>query len=98
VGTGRNAGRADATYIWDLRLSRPFQVSRKIRLIPTIDAFNVVNHPNFDAESFIGALNAGCTEGPPDCGTLARPGSAFGKPTNTVSPARQFQVGVRMVF
>jgi outer membrane receptor protein involved in Fe transport len=98
LGTERNAGRADPTYLWDLRLSRPFQVSQKIRLIPTIDVFNVVNHPNFDAESFIGALNAGCTEGPPDCGTLARPGSAFGKPTNTVSPARQFQVGVRMVF
>ena len=57
-GTGRNAGRADATYVWDLRLSRPFQVSERIRLIPTLDVFNVVNHPNFDPESFIGALNA----------------------------------------
>ena len=47
---------------------------------------------------FIGALNAGCTEGPPACGTLQSPGSAFGKPTNTVSPARQFQIGLRMTF
>jgi hypothetical protein len=58
----------------------------------------VVNHPNFDAESFIGALNAGCTEGPPACGTLASPGPAFGRPTDIVSPARQLQLGVRMVF
>ena len=97
-GTGRNAGRASATYVWDLRLSRPFQVSARVRLIPTVDVFNVVNHPNFDPESFIGALNAGCAEGPPACGTLARPGPAFGRPTDTVSPSRQFQLGVRMLF
>jgi len=97
-GTGRNAGRANATYIWDLRLSRPIQVSPRVRLIPTLDVFNVVNHPNFDAESFIGALNAGCADAPPACGTLSSPGPAFGRPTDIVSPPRQLQLGVRMVF
>jgi hypothetical protein len=97
-GVGRNAGRAEPTYVWDLRLSRPIQAGGRVRIIPTLDVFNVINHPNFDPESFIGALNAGCSDGPPACGTLQNPGPAFGKPTDIVSPPRQLQLGVRVVF
>lgn len=97
-GVGRNAGRAAATYIWDTRLSRPFKINERIEISPTVDMFNVVNHPNFDAESYIGALNAGCAPSDVGCGTLQRPGAAFGKPTDIISPPRQLQLGVRVTF
>ncbi len=98
LGVGRNAGRAKATYTWDTRLSRPFKIRERLEIVPTVDMFNVPNHPNFDAESFVGTLNAGCTTGPPICGTLQNPGSQFGKPTDIISPPRQLQFGLRITF
>jgi outer membrane receptor protein involved in Fe transport len=98
AGVGRNAGRAAPTYVWDTRLSRPFKIGERVEISPTVDMFNVANHPNFDAESYNGALNAGCSVGPPTCGTLQAPGSAFGKPSDIISPARQLQLGVRVTF
>jgi len=97
-GVGRNAGRAAPTYVWDTRLGRPIRVGERAEISPTVDLFNVVNHPNFDAESYNGALNAGCAVGPPACGTLRAPGPAFGKPSDIISPPRQLQLGVRVTF
>ena len=68
-GEPSSDGRAAATYVWDLRVSRPFKAGERVRIVPTLDVFNVINHPNYDPESYIGTLNAGCTEGPPACGT-----------------------------
>jgi outer membrane receptor protein involved in Fe transport len=98
AGTGRNAGRAAATFVTDVRLSRPIKIGKEAQLLPTLDLFNVFNRANFDPESYIGALNAGCSDGPPACGTLTRPGSAFGQPTDVGSPPRQLQLGLRLVF
>jgi hypothetical protein len=98
AGVGRNAGRAAPTYIWDTRLSRPFKIKERLTISPTVDLFNVVNHANFDAESYVGTLNAGCSVGPPACGTMQNPGSEFGKPTDIISPPRQLQLGVRATF
>jgi outer membrane receptor protein involved in Fe transport len=98
AGVGRNAGRAAPTYIWDSRLSRPFKIGERVEVSPTVDLFNVVNHPNFDSESYVGQLNAGCTVGPPTCGTLQSAGPQFGKPTDIISPPRQLQLGVRVTF
>jgi hypothetical protein len=98
AGVGRNAGRAAPTYIWDTRLSRPFKIKERLTISPTVDMFNVVNHANFDAESYVGTLNAGCSVGPPACGTMQNPGSEFGKPTDIISPPRQLQLGVRATF
>ncbi|HYL11735.1 MAG TPA: TonB-dependent receptor [Terriglobales bacterium] len=99
-GVGRNAGRAAPTYIWDARLSRPFKIKERVIISPTVDMFNVVNHPNFDAESYNGSLIAGCpvNVGPPTCGTLQAPGPGFGKPSDIISPPRQLQLGVRVSF
>src|SRR5437773_6659173 len=83
AGVERNTGRAAPTYIWDLRLARPIRIREQARIIPTLDIFNVVNHPNFDAESYIGTLSAG---------------PAFGKPTDIISPPRQLQLGVKFIF
>lgn len=84
-GVGRNSGRAAPTYIWDMRLARPFKIRERLTISPTADMFNVVNHANFDPESYIGTLSSG---------------AAFGKPTATLanSPARQFQLGLRATF
>jgi hypothetical protein len=97
-GVGRNAGRAAPTYIWDTRLSRPFKIGERVEISPTVDMFNVVNHPNFDPESYVATLNAGCGLLPPACGTLQNPGPQFGKPTDIISPPRQLQLGVRVSF
>ncbi len=83
AGVGRNAGRAAATYVWDLRVSRPFKIRERVSILPTVDMFNVPNHPNFDAESYIGAQSAG---------------AGFGKPTDIISPPRQLQLGIRVTF
>jgi hypothetical protein len=81
-GVGRNAGRADPTYIWDTRLARPIRLRERVTVSPTVDMFNVINHPNFDAESYVGVISS----------------AAFGKPTGLISPPRQVQVGVRVTF
>ena len=98
AGVGRNAGRAAPTYVWDTRLSRPIKVGERVEISPTVDLFNVVNHPNFDAESYNGVLNSGCAVGPPACGTLKAPGPGFGRPSDIISPPRQLQLGVRVIF
>jgi len=57
-GVGRNAGRAAPTYVWDTRLSRPFKIGERVEISPTVDLFNVVNHPNFDPESYNGVISS----------------------------------------
>src|SRR5438128_4256871 len=79
---GRNTGRAAATYIWDTRLSRPFKIGERVEISPTVDMFNVVNHPNFDSESYNGVISS----------------PTFGKPSDIISPPRQLQLGVRATF
>ena len=81
-GVGRNTGRAAATYVWDTRLSRPFKIGERVEISPTLDMFNVVNHPNFDAESYNGVISS----------------PTFGKPSDIISPPRQLQLGVRATF
>src|SRR5437868_9275853 len=81
-GVGRNAGRAAPTYVWDTRLSRPFKIGERVEISPTVDVFNVVNHPNFDPESYNGVISS----------------PTFGKPSDIISPPRQLQLGVRASF
>jgi outer membrane receptor protein involved in Fe transport len=81
-GVGRNAGRAAPTYVWDTRLSRPFKIGERVEISPTVDLFNVVNHPNFDPESYNGVISS----------------PTFGKPSDIISPPRQLQLGVRATF
>src|SRR2546430_35561 len=81
-GVGRNAGRAAPTYVWDTRLSRPFKIGERVEISPTVDMFNVVNHPNFDPESYNGVISS----------------PTFGKPSDIISPPRQLQLGVRASF
>jgi len=81
-GVERNSGRAAATYVWDTRLSRPFKIGERVEVSPTVDLFNVVNHPNFDAESYNGVISS----------------PTFGKPSDIISPPRQLQLGVRATF
>jgi len=80
---GTQRGRAAATYIWDLRLARPIRIVSRRGLSPRWISLTVVNHPNFDAESYIGTLSAA---------------PAFGKPTDIISPPRQLQLGVKFIF
>ncbi len=45
---GRNTYVGDALYSWDLRISRYFQLTERMRMDFSVDAFNVLNRPNVD--------------------------------------------------
>ena len=61
---------------------RPFKIGERVEISPTVDMFNVVNHPNFDPESYNGVISS----------------PTFGKPSDIISPPRQLQLGVRASF
>jgi Carboxypeptidase regulatory-like domain/TonB dependent receptor len=81
----RNAGAGPDFFSLNLRLSRAFQVSSRLRLEGLIEAFNVTNRVN------VVTVNG-------NFGTGAYPSNplpSFGQPTAVGDP-RAFQLGVRM--
>ena len=45
---GRNTYIGDPLYSWDLRVARYFQISERLRVDLSVDAFNALNRPNVD--------------------------------------------------
>lgn len=84
VGVGRNTGRGFNFASLDLRLSRQFSLSERIRLQILAEGFNILNRSN------LGVPNN--TYGPG-----VNPLTTFGQPTSAFDP-RQFQFGVRITF
>ena len=84
LGVGRNAGRGFGSTTLDLRLSRKFQLSERVRLEAIAEGFNVFNRANFQVPNNV-------------FGTGATPLPAFGRPTAASDP-RQIQFGVRFNF
>src|SRR5262249_41979253 len=54
----------DPLYTWDLRLSRYFQLSERMRLNFSVDAFNVLNRANVDEVNSIYGSPAFCGTSP----------------------------------
>lgn len=44
----RNTYTGDPLYVWDARLSRLFQLTERVKLNLSVDAFDVLNRPNID--------------------------------------------------
>jgi len=44
----RNTYFGDPLYSWDARLSRYFQITERVRMSLSVDAFNLLNRPNID--------------------------------------------------
>jgi hypothetical protein len=83
-GVGRNTGKGFPFSTLDVRLSRQFQLTERMRAELMIEGFNVLNHTNLQ---FPNAT----------WGTGATPVSTFGKPTAASDP-RQMQIGVRLSY
>ena len=106
---GRNTLRLPATVNVDLRAARSFQAGWRLRVLASVEAFNLFNHQNVTSVSqrayLVGAPVAGVT---PlvfqSAATIAAEGlntQPFGTPTGTgtsLARERQVQLGVRVLF
>ena len=90
---GRNSVSGPMFFQFDSQISRIFPIRERLSLDLRLEAFNVLNHPNF-------LLGTGTTAS--QAATASNPASGnFGQITGTVtSPtgARVFQGGVKLVF
>lgn len=84
AGVGRNTGRGFSFASLDLRLSRNFRLTERIRLEALAEAFNVLNRANFQLPNNV-------------FGTDTTPPASFGRPTAAADP-RQIQFGLRLSF
>ncbi|MGH9373933.1 MAG: TonB-dependent receptor [Vicinamibacterales bacterium] len=93
AGTFGNTGRGDFTgpnlRTLDIALTKSPRIGDTARLELRVEAFNLLNRTNFGAPEL--RAFAGTRDGEPTLATLGRIG-------NTVTSARQLQVGVRVVF
>jgi Carboxypeptidase regulatory-like domain len=84
VGVGRNTGVGFEYSSLDLRLSRRVAITNRFRLELLVEAFNALNHANYQLpNNVIGT------------GTTPRPG--YGLPTAAADP-RQIQLGLRVSY
>lgn len=107
---GRNTGRGEAFYSFDLRLARRFFVKENRYLEFTIEGFNLFNRVNFlGINNVIGGacvangLPTPCTTGATPLTDFSLRGRADQKPTaplgfTSAADPRQFQFGIRLNF
>ncbi|HLL72892.1 MAG TPA: carboxypeptidase regulatory-like domain-containing protein [Pyrinomonadaceae bacterium] len=84
AGVGRNTGRGFDFASLDLRLSRKFKLTERVRLEALAEGFNVFNRANLQLPNNI-------------FGTGLAPRAGFGQPTAAADP-RQLQFGLRLDF
>ncbi|HKP72158.1 MAG TPA: hypothetical protein VJT82_04415, partial [Pyrinomonadaceae bacterium] len=84
AGVGRNTGRGFDFASLDLRLSRKFRLTERVRLEALAEGFNVLNRANLQLPNNT-------------FGTLAVPRAGFGTPNAAADP-RQLQFGLRLDF
>lgn len=103
---GRNTYRAPFQTRFDMGLIKEFKISERLTLKYEVDAFNVFNHPSFDAPrnsmslyivSNFSAKNAACLAGALQCVSIGTPGSA-GQITSTIGSPRFLQMSLHLVF
>jgi hypothetical protein len=108
---GRNTGRGEAFYSFDMRLARRFFVKESRFVEFTVEGFNLFNRTNFQGiNNIIGGacvdsngLPAPCTAGATPLTNFNLRGRADQKPTSplgftSASDPRQLQFGVRLNF
>jgi hypothetical protein len=108
---GRNTGRGEAFYSFDMRLARRFFVKESRFVEFTVEGFNIFNRTNFQGiNNVIGGACVGANGLPGPCTAGATPltnfdlrGRADQKPTSPLGftsayDPRQLQFGVRLNF
>jgi len=84
VGVGRNTGNGFNFAALDLRLSKSFQLTERIRIEALAEGFNLLNRANLQLPNNV-------------FGSGTSPLANFGRPTAAADP-RQIQLGLRLKF
>ena len=91
--TGRNIFRGPFQVRWDMSLAKDFAIKERFRLRFEADAFNIFNHPDFDAP------NNNVTFFPNFAGPPANPPQgSLGMIQHTVGSPRFLQLGLHLTF
>jgi outer membrane receptor protein involved in Fe transport len=90
----RDSNRAPGELDFDASVSKDFKIHEALNFQIRVDAFNVINHTNFQAPS--GSLTVTPNVQVPTAATFAT-SSGFGKITGT-QPNRQMQISARFFF
>jgi hypothetical protein len=91
---GRNSFRGVTNYQFDAQISRIFPIHESLNLTLRLEAFNVLNHPNFN-------LPTGNTTGTPGNTTgnnAVLSSTTFGQVTTTANQPRIFQASAKFNF
>jgi hypothetical protein len=86
--TGFDAVTGPGRQNWDLSLLKNFAFSERFRMEFRVEAFNVWNHPQFEANSDVGGIANGFNP--------SSPGN-FGAITQAYDP-RELQLGLKLIF
>jgi hypothetical protein len=92
--TGRNSFRGITNYQFDAQISRIFPIYERLAATLRLEAFNVLNHPNFNIPTGGTTGTLGGTTG----GAGALTSSTFGQVSTTLNQARIFQGSVKITF
>jgi hypothetical protein len=93
--SSRDAYRGLPAYQVDAQISRIFQLHERINLDLRLEAFNALNHPNFNVPTGTTTGSPGGSTG----GNASNPASSsFGQISSTSNTARVFQGGVKLTF
>lgn len=94
--SGRNALTGPSLQNWDVSFTKNTRLSDKVNLQLRLEVFNVLNHTNFAPPTGPGRIAfVGATPGP---GAEGIPNPVAGRIFRTVTPARQFQLGAKLLF
>ncbi len=91
--TGRNLFRAPFGVRFDMSLGKEFRLNERFRLRFNFDAFNVFNHPDFDAPDNFAQFFEGYSPPP-----LATPLGSAGYIQHTIGSSRFLQLSLHLIF
>ena len=90
----RNAFRGAPFYQFDAQISRVFPIWERLAMQLRLEAFNLLNHPDFNAPTGSTTGTIAGTSG----GAAALSSSTFGQVSSTWNTARVFQGSVKLTF
>jgi hypothetical protein len=91
---GRNTFRGRPNYQFDAQISRIFPIHERLTTTLRLEAFNVLNHPNFNIPTGGTAGTLGGTTG----SAAVLTSSTFGQVSSTLNQARIFQASMKVQF
>jgi len=94
-GAGRNTGRGTSFWTFDMRVSRQFELTEKVRLQLTAEGFNIFNRTNFASLNNVVGPNF-----TPPYNVTGREDRTPSQPLGFTAayPKRQIQLGARISF